>query len=457
MRRRKAENHLRVNGNLRVEFSGSSLTSYAGLELLRRFFALTELNSLIRRHLGSAISGGDFAAVAIIRLFVVLLVLGGRRLRHVDFLKDDPLVKRTTGLRVIPEERTLSRWLKRFRSDSIGRLQSLNADVVLRTLNDRSLGTVTVDIDGTVVSTGLKVGGAIRGYNPHKRKVPSYYPITACLAETGQILRVKNRPGNVHDGTASVAFLRDVMRDLDGYRLTFRMDSAFFLEPVIKLLNRRRAGFTMKVPFWTWLQIKADIAARKRWARVDAEVEFFEKELEVKPWGLKLRTVIYRKKVKHKTRKNYQLDLFDPNDGHYEYSAIATSLSFDGSRLWRLMCGRGNHEKAISELKSGLAFDSIPTNRYSANSAWQQMSVLAHNLLIDFQIRTGSPQKPRSWKRTALFLLKRVQTLRFELFHRAGILVRPGGAICLRMNDNPAARGLFDRIASALSHWRSAA
>jgi hypothetical protein len=358
---------------------------------------------------------------------------------------------------VVPEERTLSRWLKQFRSDSIGRLQGLNSEVVLKTLDDCALRTVTVDIDGTVVSTGLKVGGATRGFNPHHRKVPSYYPITAYLAETGQILRVKNRPGNVHDGGASVAFLRDVIRELEGYRMVFRMDGAFFLEPVIKLLNRHRAGFAIKVPFWSWLEIKADIQARKRWKRVDAEVQFFEKELELKPWGLKLRTVIYRKRVKHRTRKNYQLDLFDPNDGHYEYSAVSTNLKFDGRRLWRLMCGRGNHEKAISELKSGLAFDSIPTNHYGANGAWQQVSVLAHNLLTDFQISTGARPRPRAWKRTALFTLKRANTLRFELFHRAGMIVRPSGSTRLRMNANTAAHELFDRIASALSRWRSAA
>ncbi len=42
------------------------------------------------------------------------------------------------------------------------------------------------------------------------------------------------------------------------------------------------------------------------------------------------------------------------------------------------MGGRGLHEKAIGELKTGLAFDSIPTGDYQANSVWQQFVVLAH-------------------------------------------------------------------------------
>ena len=56
----------------------------------------------------------------------------------------------------------------------------------------------------------FKVERARRGYNPHRRKVPSYYPITAHLAETTHVLRVRNRSGNVHDSKGSVGFLREL-------------------------------------------------------------------------------------------------------------------------------------------------------------------------------------------------------------------------------------------------------
>ena len=45
--------------------------------------------------------------------------------------------------------------------------------------------------------------------------------------------------------------------------------------------------------------------------------------------------IIYRKRVMHATRKNYQLDLFDPDNGTWEYSAVATNLPFDTRTLWR--------------------------------------------------------------------------------------------------------------------------
>ena len=154
------------------------------------------------------------------------------RLRHVAYVADDPVFQRFGSVRVVPTARTLSRWLRHFTMPTVARLQALNAAVVSALLPGLGLRTWTVDVDGVVVSTGLQVERAARGYNPHQRKVPSYYPIMAHLAETTHILRVKNRSGNVHDGKAGLPFLRALWPQLAGLRtggarLRFRMDGAF--------------------------------------------------------------------------------------------------------------------------------------------------------------------------------------------------------------------------------------
>ena len=164
----------------------------------------------------------------------------------------------------------------------------------------------------------------------------------------------------------------------------------------------------------------------------------------------------YGRLVHQRSAKNYQLDLFDPNDGYYEYSAVATNLDLSGRKLWHFMCGRGAHEKVIGELKNGLAFATIATRHYGANSAWQQLVALSHNLITNCQIETGAPSRPRSAKRTAIHVLKSMQTLRFELFHRAGRLVHPDGVTFLRMARNEPTRRLFLRIAEHLGDFRAA-
>jgi len=339
----------------------------------------------------------------------------------------------------------------------VERLRKLNAEIIARVVSTLPIRTLTCDVDGTVLSTGLKVERAFRGYNPHHRKVPSYYPISAYLAETSHFLRIKNRSGNVHDGKASIAFLRAVFRQIvetlgSAYRLTFRMDGAFFTQAVLRLMESKKATYAIKVPFWKWLDLQGLITARKRWKKVNEEVGALEKILKLEPWDMSIRVVIYRKKVHHRTRRNYQLDLFDPDDGTWEYSAIATNLSYEPKRLWNFMAGRGAHEKAIGQLKNGLAFDTIPTHHYGANSAWQQIVVLAHNLLTNFQIETGVTKRSRSQKRTALHVLKSTQTLRFEIIRRAGQILRPRETTVLRLQKNSRVEKLFSQINQRLEN-----
>jgi hypothetical protein len=456
MRRRKADLSARVNGDLHVDFSGDHLTSFAGLELLLRYLRKSGFNAAIRKHLKPAGLGGDFGAVAMVHLVIGLVIVGGRRMEHLVYLKGDPLFLRFAGLAQLPGPRSLSRWLKRFKASSVAMLQRLNAAITAPIIRQSSLRTLTIDVDGTVISTGLQVERAFRGFNPHHRNVPSYYPITAYLPETGHMLRVQNRSGNVEDGKGSLRFLRDLFRQMDEMTegksvLRFRMDGAFFKDAVLRILEQRKAGYAIKVPFYQWLNLQTLILPRRRWNTVGPGISCFETILTPNAWNRSLRVVIYRKRVHHPTRKNYQLNLFDPDDGTYEYSAVTTNLDLSAENIWWFMAGRGVHEKALGQLKSGLAFATVPTNHYGANSAWQQLVVLAHNVLTNFQIETIAEKRPRSKKRTGIHLLRSAQTLRFELINRAGEIVRPDGRTILRIGANKQVQQIVERIVDRLA------
>ena len=453
MRRKKADLRARVNQKSAIEFTAEGLTSYAGLELLIRYLRGIGFNGHLRRHLGSVIPGGDFGTVALCRAILGLLIVGGRRLRHLSFLKGDSLLQRFCGLRDLPTDRSVSRWLKRFTAPAEEALKRLNAEVVARLVGLLGARTLTIDIDGTVLCTGQKVGGAYRGYNPHHRKVPSYYPITAYLADSGHFLRLHNRPGNVNDGSSSIpqAVFEQIDQTLGGsHRLRFRMDGDFFKEDVFKTLDAHRAQYAIKVPFWRCLDLQSQIRQRRCWQRVEDRADGFFSSVTVGKWKRTIQVVIFRKQVSYPTRKNYQLDLFDPDNGTWEYCAVATNLPFDTRTLWRFMGGRGMHEKAIGELKTGLAFDSIPTDDYQANSAWQQLVILAHNLLTNFQIESGLTPRNRTLRNTGRWPLKSARTLRFELFNRAGQLVHPRGRGILRLQRNKQAEKQYQKITDQL-------
>ena len=457
MRRRRTDLRARVNGDLQLEFTDVALTSYAGLELFGRYLRTTGFNRVVRDACAGTAAWSDFGAVAMVRLLIGLLVVGGRRLRHVAFVQDDPLFKRFCEVQIVPTARSVSRWLQGFTMTTVGCLQQINTTVIARVLATLGVRTWTIDVDGVVVSTGLQVERAFRGFNPHHRKVPSYYPIMAHLAETTHVLRVKNRSGNVHDGKAGLPFLRDLWTQLGtllprGGTVRFRMDGAFFRQDVLQWLATRPAGYAIKVPFYRWLDLQQYIRAQPTWRAVAPGITGFIVPEAKTPWGRPVWVAIYRKHVQHHATKNYQLDLFDPNDGHYEYSAVTSNLDFTLANLRRYACGRGNHEKTIAPLKTGLAFNSVPTMAYAANSAWQHVVVLAHNLLTNFQIETGAARRAPTRKRTVLPVLQTIQTLRFVLFNRAAQIVRPAGARRLRLTDNEATRLTFTRIRDVLAN-----
>jgi len=56
-----------------------ALTSYAGLELFGRYLRTTGFNAVVRTAFAGTPAWGDFGAVAMVRLLIALLVVGGRR------------------------------------------------------------------------------------------------------------------------------------------------------------------------------------------------------------------------------------------------------------------------------------------------------------------------------------------------------------------------------------------
>lgn len=446
-----------VKRDLGIEFGHEQLTSYGGLELVRQYFEIISLNHRIRQGFREHNLGGDYGCVHLVVLVVGLLVVGARRLKQLRYVAHDPLFARLCGLARIPADRTVVKWLKQFTRGSLGALVRINSELLYDQIRQLGLRRLTIDIDGTVIRTGNKVGWAMHGFNPHHPKDPSYYPLLAHLAQTGQILRLKNRPGNVHDSKGAEAFLRELIDELRARLgrsliLEFRMDAAFFQQNLFKLLAGRGCFYAVKVPFSQWTGVRAAVAAQKHWAPVASQVTCFETQLKLKVWELKLRVVVFRKRVAHQSRRNYQLDLFSPDDGHFEYSALATNLTLSPRALWNFSAGRGAQEKTFAELKGEFALDAVPTNHYAANSAWQQLSILAHNLTIGFQLHSNlATAKPNTAKRTYSYWLVSMKTLRFTIVNRAARLARIHGRRVLRFSHNTATQVLYDQVLDRLA------
>lgn len=129
-----------------------------------------------------------------------------------------------------------------------------------------ALARLTLDFDGSVQSTGKYAEGTGVGFNKKKKGARSYYPLFCTVAQTGQVLDVYHRPGNVHDSNGARAFISqciDAARDgSPGAQLETRKDSAFFNEAIVDALDEGGVEFTISVPFERFAELKAMIESR---------------------------------------------------------------------------------------------------------------------------------------------------------------------------------------------------
>lgn len=403
MKLRKGALRGRVKGDLPIVFTDEPLTGHAGLELFGRFL---ERSGFVRRLAGVFCDrqfDTDYGSLRMALAVIGTLLLGGSRIRHLAVLAPDPLFRRFARLRRIPTERTLSRWLKEITEPLRERLNALLREIAFATFERGRLARVTLELDGTVVRAGECAEGAERGFNPHHPKDPSYYPLTAHLAQTGQRLGVWNRSGNVNDSVGAPERLEELLEAararLGSRPLEVRLDGAFCQRPVLELLEAFRAEYAVRMPMWQWLGVHPRIRARKRWKRVAPRVEAFSMTHRIAKWERTQRIVVFRKHVGGPPSKPVQLDLLSPDDGHYEHSMVATNKGTGERALWAFMAGRGGHEKTLAEIKHHLAFGTVATNDWDANSTWQLLSALTHNLVRQSQIEDGggrAAQRPQT-------------------------------------------------------------
>ena len=210
----KAAIHRKTHCIPEIKFEDQRLTSFAGLVMFQSLFSNIGLKQQLAgcfRHLRvSPIYGHG----TIVLLLTVHLLLGYRRLQDMRYYQDDPMVRRLLGLERLPDVATVSRALASLDDSSVTNLRRFSRQRVLEQLNHLGLARITLDFDGSVLSTGRFAEGTAVGFNKKKKGQRSYYPLFCTVAQTGQVLDVWHRPGNVHDSNGGKAFILACIREI---------------------------------------------------------------------------------------------------------------------------------------------------------------------------------------------------------------------------------------------------
>ena len=427
-----------------IRFEDQQLTSFSGLLIFQQLFKRMDLKQRLKRCFAHLKVSPIFGRHLVVLLLIIHLLLGFRRLREVDYYRDDPLVLRLMGLRRLPDVSTISRALSQMESDGVENVRQLSRSIVIEGLQREQLPRITLDFDGSVQSTKGHAEGTAVGFNKKKKGARSYYPLFCTVAQTAQFFDLHHRPGNVHDSNGAAQFMLDsfaaATAALKNTIFESRVDSAFFNQEVLSVFNQNHVKFTASVPFERFPQLKDKIEQRKRWRKINKEWSYFETQWKPKSWDSAFRFIFTRRKTKKQHKGPLQLHLFEPRDFNYDYKVIVTNKSESAKNVILFHNGRGSQEGIFGDAKTDAALSAIPTKRLAGNQIFTLCAMMAHNLSRELQM-LSSPSAPRALpKRPAAWTFEKLDTLRHRIIQRAGRFTRPQGELTLTMSANDAVR-----------------
>lgn len=424
-----------------IRFEDQQLTSFGGAIVFLALFQRLDLKARLKQCFQHLKGSPIFGPHRIVLVLIVHLLLGFRRLRDVDYYRDDPLVQRLLGLRRLPDVATISRALAAMDHQSAEQVRQLSSALVIEGLQREQFARLTLDFDGSVLSTQGHAEGTAVGYNSKKKGARSYYNLFATVAQTGQFLDVLHRSGNVHDSKGAHDFMID---NFDRVRAAFpqvalesRMDSAFFSQKTLTLMDLYGVECTVSVPFERFPVLKHMIESRRRWRHLDGERFYFESDWKPKSWPATYRFLFVRHKVRRQVKGALQLDLFEPRDVDYDYRVVVTNKTGSARSVLLFHHGRGSQEGIFAEARQHAGLDLIPTRRLVGNQMVTLCAMMAHNIGREIQMLAQPRSTYSRAKRPAAWVFQTLGTLRHRFIQRAGRLTQPQGNLTLTLSPNP--------------------
>ena len=427
-----------------IRFEDQQLTSFSGLLIFQQLFKRIELKNRLKKCFAHLKVSPIFGRHLVVMLLIIHLLIGFRRLREVDYYRDDPIVLRLMGLRRLPDVSTISRALSQMEKDGVENVRQLSRSLVIEGLQREQLARITLDFDGSVQSTKGHAEGTAVGFNKKKKGARSYYSLFCTVAQTGQFFDLLHRPGNVHDSNGAAPFMLNCFRvaeaALKNTIFESRVDSAFFNQDVFSVFNQNHVKFTASVPFERFPQLKDKVEQRKRWRKIDKEWSYFETQWKPKSWDCPFRFIFTRRKTKKQHKGPLQLHLFEPRDFNYDYKVIVTNKSESAKTVILFHNGRGSQEAIFGDAKNDAALSAIPTKRLAGNQIFTLCAMMAHNLSRELQMLAVESAPRALPKRPAAWSFEKLDTLGHRIIQRAGRFTRPQGELTLTMSANDAVR-----------------
>ena len=360
-------------------FDDDNLVANAGLLLPATLVERLGVEALINTTLRLDGRVGGAAPGRKVLTLLNTMLAGGSHIDHADMLRAGASEAVVSHRVMAPS--TLGTFLRSFTFGHVRQLEAVNDVVRQRAWSAGSApGALTIDVDSTICEVvGKAKQGAGYGYT-HKL---GYHPLVATVAGSGEILHGRLRKGSANTQRGTKRFVNELVararRDDPKRKLTVRFDSGFWNNDTIANLKRLDVRYTMAIRTSVGaVQTAIGGIAEDVWQSIDYTCDGEAQVAECDYTSGSRAKRVTRRLVVRRTRLTgtAQQKLW-PDWRHH---AFLTDLDGDVIDVDRFHREHATVELAIKDLKGGAGLEHLPSGGFSANSAWFQIAILAHNM-----------------------------------------------------------------------------
>ena len=428
--------------SLPVEYTDKKISPWGGLIALELFFRKCGLREQIRKlNWQQPGSGRGILHYELIESFMVSSLLGAKRFSESSALRFDTTVQEMFGWKDgMADQSTLSRFFRKYDQES--------SDEMFTALNrwwfdQIKVGTLTLDIDSTVITRFGKQEGVKKGYNARYKGRGSHHPLMAFIPELKMVANSWMRPGNSTSSSDFELFLEQTLDMVPKERIGLvRADSGFCGDNVLFYLEKQELHYVIAMKLNG--SIASQIIAQKGWLRARDGLEYCSFEYQAQGWKAGRRLVVVRKdtgKLPHASGRT----LFSEYDqyGRYRYSVFVTNTRLSASMVWDLYRHRAEAENQIKELKEDFGLDGFASSSMDATEFAFRWVTVSYNLMSLYKIMVLRNK-----------IIPRQSTLRYNCIAIGAYLVRSSRKTRLKLSVQGKKRDFMDRLFQNLDEYK---
>ena len=419
----------------KLGITGDQLTSQSGLLVVDRLLEALAIEPQADGVLRVPNSNRSYRNSTVVKTFMLMLNEGGKCLEDVYHLHTEHELLKFAGMAQVPGADTLARWLHRHGKAGVPQVHQLSRTVIAKALDLLWVKRITLDIDATAILNNK--ADAQWTYLEQR----GFMPIIGTVAESGQVIAVEFRAGNVPPNYDNEGFIKTCQAQLPaGAELRrVRADAAGYKKNVIDDLTRQDIEFVIRARMDSATKALITSVAEAQWQplrRPDGNLSPHE-------WVARRTHTMHHSNtvfdvVIQRTLKSAVSDLPEQRElpglsiptyletDRYIYRMVATNIqSLDDLRIIQEYNQRGEcSENRIKELKLDFAGGRLPCSDFGANALYVCLCALAYNVFA--LLRAGLPPE---------FRFVRVMTLRVRLFGLAAKIVQHGRQWTLKLHN----------------------